>query len=601
MRRRRDADAACSEDLPSCPSGTDGHNGGMYLRPIYRDKDGKRHAYWALMESVRTARGPRSRVVAYLGALPEAQKAGVACAARGGTGSGQEDLFHEAPAWVEVDPSRVRVERLRAFGGPWLGRELLRQAGLDAFLEENLEPGRETVSWAVMAQVLVLCRLLEPSSELHIAEHLYRHSALEDLLGVPAARVNDDRLYRALDRLLPHKAALEAHLKKRLGELFDLKYDLLLYDVTSTYFEGEAQANALAQRGYSRDGRSDCKQVCIGLVVSRDGMPLGYEVFAGNRHDSTTFEEIVTAMEARYGRADRIWVVDRGMVSEDHLEFLREGGRRYLVGTPKSQLKRFERALLAQDWETVREGLEVKKCPSPDGRETFILCRSADRREKEKAMHERFTQRIRDGLSKIAAACARKPQNPLTIAQRVGRLMGQNTRAAGLFIPEIQTRPDGGATLTWREIQAWRTWAQLSEGCYALRTNVSDWSAEELWRTYIQLTDAEAAFRIQKSDLRLRPVWHQKEDRVLAHILVCFLTYVLWKTLAQRCRQAGLGDEPRKVLDDLQGIGLVDVVLPTKSGVEIRKRCVTEPTEHQAILLQRLGLALPQRLEIHKM
>lgn len=572
----------------------------MYLRPIYREKDGKRHAYWALMESVRTARGPRSHVVAYLGALREAEGRGVAEAAKGRRGA-QSDLFEDNASWVEVDASRVRVERLRCFGGPWLGRELLRHVGLDTFFWQTLEGGREEIPWAVMAQVLVLCRLCEPSSELYIAEHFYRQSALPDLLGVAAEKVNDDRLYRALDQLLPHKEALEAHLKERLGTLFDLEYDLLLYDVTSTYFEGEKALDPLAQRGYSRDGRPDCKQVCLGLVVSRCGMPLGYEVFAGNRHDSTTLEEIVETMERRYGRSNRIWVLDRGMVSEEHIQFLQQHGRRYLVGMPKSALKKFERELLSEDWETIREGLEVKKCPSPDGRETFILCRSADRREKEKAMHDRFAKRIREGLQKIGKACARKKQDPLTIARRVGRLMGLNSRAAGLFKVDIGPRPDGGATLTWREIEDWRAWSELSEGCYLLRSNVADWSAEDLWRTYIQLTEAEAAFRIHKSDLRIRPIWHQKPQRLQAHLLVCFLAYVLWKTLAQRCRQAGLGDEPRKVLDEIQRIRLVDVVLPTKTGIEIRKRCVTQPTEHQAILLQRLGLKLPQRLKIHKM
>lgn len=572
----------------------------MYLRPIYRDKDGKRHAYWALMKSVRTARGPRSHVVAYLGALPEAERRGVAQAAEG-CGSVQEGFFEERAAWVEVDTSRVRVERVREFGGPWLACELLRQVGLDAFFAQTIPLGREDIPWALMAQVLVMSRLCDASSELHIAEHFFRHSAMDDVLGIPADKINDDRLYRALDEVLPHKEALERHLKERLGTLFNLDYDLLLYDVTSTYFEGEANANPQAQRGYSRDGRPDCKQVCIGLVVSRCGMPLGYEVFAGNRHDSTTLEQIVESMERRYGRSNRIWVLDRGMVSETHIEFLQQHGRRYLVGTPKSALKKFEHELLSQDWERVREGLEVKKCPSPDGRETFILCRSADRREKEKAMHDRFAQRIRAGLEQIAKACARKKQDPLTIAQRIGRLKGLNSRAAGLFHVNVETRPDGGVQMTWREVDAWRAWSELSEGCYLLRSNVADWSAEDLWRTYIQLTEAEAAFRIHKSDLRIRPIWHQKPQRVQAHILVCFLAYVLWKTLAQRCRQAGLGDEPRKVFAELQQIHLVDVVLPTKSGIEIRKRCVTQPSQHQAILLQRLGFQLPQRLETHKM
>jgi transposase len=572
----------------------------MYLRPIYRDKDGKRHAYWALMKSVRTARGPRSHVVAYLGALPEAERRGVADAAES-SGSVQEDLFEERASWVEVDTSRIRVERVREFGGPWLAYELLRQVGMDTFFAETIPVGREDIPWALMTQVLVVSRVCDPSSELHIAEHFFGHSALDDVLGIPADKINDDRLYRALDEVLPYKEALEGHLKERLGTLFNLDYDLLLYDVTSTYFEGEANANPQAQRGYSRDGRPDCKQVCIGLVVSRCGMPLGYELFAGNRHDSTTLVEIVETMERRYGRSNRIWVLDRGMVSEPHIEFLQQHGRRYLVGTPKSALKKFEHELLSQDWETIREGLEVKKCPSPDGNETFILCRSADRREKEKSMHARFAQRIREGLEQIAKACTRKKQDPLTIAQRIGRLKGLNSRAAALFHVNVETRPDGGAHVTWREVEAWRAWSELSEGCYLLRSNVPDWNAEELWRTYIQLTEAEAAFRIHKSDLRIRPIWHQKPQRVQAHILVCFLAYVLWKTLAQRCRHAGLGDEPRKVFAELQHIHLVDVVLPTKSGMEIRKRCVTQPSEHQAILLQRLGFQLPQRLDIHKM
>lgn len=571
----------------------------MYLRPIYRKKDGKRHAYWALMESVRTARGPRSRVVAYLGALPEAERRGVADAAEDHRPV-QALLESRRANWVEVDTSRMRLERPRSFGGPWVAQELLRRVGLDTFFAESIGGGREEIPWALMAQVLVACRFCEPSSELHIAEHFYGRSALPDLLGISEDKINDDRLYRALDQLLPHKEALEQHLKERLGSLFGLDYDLLLYDVTSTYFEGEANANALAQRGYSRDGRPDCKQVCIGLVVSRCGMPLGYEVFAGNRHDATTMEEIVETMELRYGRSNRIWVMDRGMISDEHIAFLQRQGRRYLVGTPKSALKKFEHELLCEKWETVREGLEVKKCPSPDGRETFILCRSADRREKEKAMHERFAKRIREGLEKIAKACQQRKQDPLTIAQRVGRLKGLNSRAAGLFQVNIETRANGGATLTWREVDEWRAWSELSEGCYLLRSNVEAWDAEDLWRAYIQLTEAEAAFRIHKSDLRIRPVWHQKTERVQAHILVCFLAYVLWKTLAQLCRQGGLGDEPRKVLDEIQTIALVDVVLPTKSGVEIRKRCVTQPTEHQAILLQRLGLTLPQRLEIAK-
>lgn len=571
----------------------------MFIRPCYRVKNGKRHAYWALVESLRTDRGPRQRVVAYLGQMDEQGRLAVERAAEGnGPAQPRLDQPSEAPQWVTIDARRLRVERCLDFGGPWLGRELLKHLDLPEFLRRVLPPGQEQIPWSVMTEVLVLCRFCRPSSELYIAEHFYRDTAMADLLGVPAEKINEQRLYRALDQLLPHKQDLEIHLKNRLGELFKLEYDLLLYDVTSTYFEGLAEGNPQAQRGYSRDHRGDCKQVCIGLVVSRCGMPLGYEVFAGNRADVTTVEEIVQTMESRYGQADRIWVMDRGMVSQDNMEFLQQGGRRYIVGTPKSMLRQFEQQLLSEDWKSLRDGLEVKLCCSPNGQEVFILCRSKDRAAKEQAMHERFARRIEAGLLKIQESCQRKRQKPVTIAQRVGRLLGQNTRAAGLFQTDIVTESDGRAKLVWSKVEAWRQWAELSEGCYLLRSNVTDWSEEELWKAYIQLTEAEAAFRIDKSDLSIRPVWHQKQDRVQAHILVCFLAYVLWKTLGAMCRQAHLGDEPRRVLDELGKIRVADVVMPTSAGTTLRKRCVTRPTDHQAILLQRLGLALPSRLEM---
>ena len=567
------------------------------MRSCYRKKDGKRHAYWALVESYRTARGPRQRVVAWLGAMDEQGRLGVKrCAER--TGVQQRGLFFDPqPEWVEVDVKGVRVERSRKFGGPWLGLELLRRLELDRFLEDTLPEGREEISWPLMATVLVLGRLCDASSELHLAERFYESSALAELLSVPAEKVNEDRLYRTLDALLPHKAALEKHLKEKLGELFELDYDLLLYDVTSTYFEGQAEKNPQAQRGYSRDHRPDCKQVNIALVVSRCGMPLGYEIFAGNRNDATTLEEIVRHIEGLYGRASRIWVMDRGMAGADNVEFLREGGRRYIVGTAKNSLRKFERELLAEDWQLVHEGLEVRITPAPGGKEVFILCRSAERRVKEQAMHERFERRIEEGLGKIQTSCQKKKQKPVAIATRVGRLLGRNTRAAALFDVKVEADSSGFARLQWSKVEAWREWARLSEGCYVLRRNVTDWSPEDLWRAYIQLTEAEAAFHIHKSDLAIRPVWHQKEHRVQAHILVCFLSYVLWKALAASCRQAGLGDEPRRVFEALSEIMLVDVVLPTKSGTAIRKRCISQPNEHQQILLQRLGLKLPTALE----
>ncbi|MBP1624225.1 MAG: Transposase [Acidobacteria bacterium] len=571
----------------------------MYLRRCYREKDGKRHAYWALVESYRTTRGPRQRVVAWLGELDEQGR--LAIRKEGEEVGYQGHLFEDRkPKWIEVDLKRIAVERTRRFGAPWLGLELLRKLGLDSFIAQTVPRGREEVSWAAMAMVLVLGRLCDPSSELHLAEKGYESSAMSELLGVPTDKVNDDRLYRALDRLLPYKDAFEKYLKEKLGELFPLDYDLLLYDVTSTYFEGEATRNELAQRGYSRDHRPDCKQVNIALVVSRCGMPVGYEVFAGNRHDSKTVEQVVEHVEKIYGRANRIWVMDRGMVSEENVEYLRKEGRRYIVGTPKSQLRKYEQELLSKEWKQVHEGLQVRLCPAPDGKEVFIICRSSERQAKEQAMHERFEKRIEEGLEKIAASCSRSKQKPLVIAERVGKLMGQNTRAAGLFRVQI-TEAAGAARIEWSKLDSWREWSRLSEGCYMLRSNVTDWTPEELWRAYIQLTEAEAAFRIHKSDLQIRPVWHQRADRVQAHIFVCFLAYVLWKALGQMCHLAGLGNEPRKVFEELKEISLVDVLLPTREGITLRKQCVSRPSDHQALLLQKLQLKLPSTMGISQL
>src|SRR5229473_439226 len=574
----------------------------MYLRRCYRRKDGKRHAYWALVESYRTTRGPRQRVVAWLGVMDERGRLGVQRCAEKHTAY-QTGLFTKTePAWVEVDVKRVRVERSRKFGGPWLGRELLRRLELDRFLEQRLPNGREEIPWSAMAMILILARLCEPSSELHLAEHLYEASAMSDLLGVPEEKVNEDRLYRALDTLLPHKKALERLLKERLGELFDLDYDLLLYDITSTYFEGQAESNPQAQRGYSRDHRPDCKQVCIALVVTFDGFPLGYEVFAGNTHDSRTLQTIVATMEVRHGMLGRVWISDRGMASADNLAWLRRTGRRYIIGAPKSELKKFSSALAAADgWHTVREGVEVKLTRHPETDETVILCRSADRRAKEHAMHDKFSLRIEAALERLSAriASSKKRLDPATVNRQIGRILQQNQRAAARFSVELV--PDGcpaGFRLQVACNAAFDDWAALSEGAYLLRSNISDWSDQQLWKAYIQLTRAEAAFRIQKDQLNMRPIWHQRAERVQAHILVCFLAFVLWKSLEMWQSRAGLGDSPRTVLEELARIQSHDVVLPTATHGQIRLRCVTQPDAAQAALLDRLGLVLPKRMRL---
>lgn len=590
----------------------------MFLKRCQRRKNGKMHVYWSLVESYRTAKGSRQRVVAYLGELKPSEQNGWAQLGRHLAGEQrsrrpqlslfdppQRDAPHDdEPVLVQL--SRVRLERVRDFGDVWLAWGLWRMLGLNELLEELIEPGREDVPWHTVAAILVIARLCEPSSELHIADTWYRRTALDELLGVEIEQVHTYRLYQGLDKLLPHKEALEKHLRGRLGELFELKCDLLLYDITSTYFEGEAAGNPLAKRGYSRDSRPDRPQVCIGLVVTEEGIPLGYEVFAGNTHDSTTVQQIIDTMETKYGRLARVWVMDRGMVSEANLTYLRERGGQYIVGTPKAMLRQFEEHLTQQNWSTVQAGVEVKLVPSPAGEETFILTRSADRREKERAMHERFGERLEAGLKRLqSAAESGRLKDEATARERLGRLKEQNWRASHVFDVTIQrlSPPQGKAHLriTWQRNARFAEWAALSEGCYLLRTNLRGVDAATLWKRYIQLVEAEWAFRITKDELEIRPIWHHKEDRVKAHILVCFLAYVLWKTLAGWMQRSGLGDAPRTVLEDLAKIKSGDVVLParpTRGGAEreVHLRCVTEPDEAQRVLLHRLGLNLPRRL-----
>jgi transposase len=582
----------------------------VYLRHTTRRKDGKTHVYWRLVRSVRRGRKVVQETVAQLGDLDGNGQAQAQELARRISGSApqhdQRQLFgdREPAKALAVQLDGVRLERSRSFGAVWLGWWLWRALKLDELLSELMAGGREKVSWAEVIGILVIGRLCEPSSELHVAERWYRTTALEDLLRVSSEQIYDERLYRALDRLLPHKEAIEKHLVKRLGELFDLNYDLLLYDVTSTYFEGAADPE-IAKRGYSRDHRPDCVQVNIALVVTRDGMPLGYEIFSGNTTDVTTVQQIVVKMEERFGKANRVWVMDRGMVSAENLAWLSSTGRRYVIGTARAELKRWAKELADKtDWRQIREDVEVKICRGPEGKETFLLCRSAVRVEKEKAMHERFSKRIEEGLESLGRRIE-KSKSPLDrgeLERQIGRLLEKNSRAArrySISLSEDQSTP-AKLKLEWNTRKEWEDWSQLSEGTYLLRSNIQEWTDEELWKTYIQLSEAEAAFRIHKSDLCIRPIWHHKQGRIKAHILICFLAYALWKTLQQWQSRAGLGDSPRTILTELSRIHSADIVLPLADGSkrELRLRCVVRPEREQQLLLQRLGLTLPQRLSL---
>jgi transposase len=577
----------------------------MYLRRHDKKVDGEAYGYWSLVESVRTARGPRQRIVATIGKLPgldKEERIGWEEIRRILDGKpAQPNLFEEQeepPSWATVNINKVSVERLRHFGDVYLGLRLWNKLAFAEFCTEHMSEGREEIPWSVMASILVLARFCAPSSELKIAESWYDKTALDDLLGVPGEKINDDRLYRALDALLPHKDELCRHLQARYGELFGSTFDFLFYDITSTYFEGTTHGNPQAQRGYSRDSRPDCPQVCIGLVATKEGLPIAFEIFDGNRTDVTTAQEMVQVMEAKYGQANRVWVLDRGMVSEDNLEFLRTSGARYLVGTPRSLLKKFEQHLLDQSWEEVQPGVEVKLCPSPEGtEETFVLCRSLGRKEKENAILNRFVKRLGDKLAKLAERAEQgKIRDQQKVERQIGRLLERNRRAASLFTVTV-TKKETRLSIDIKRNEERYEWAVETGGSYILRTNWRETDPKALWSTYIQLTEVEDAFRTTKHDLGMRPIFHQKQDRTQAHILVCFLSLVLWRTLQQWMKASGLGTAPRKLLEEMRELKSLDVLLPARDKT-IRLRVVATAPRALKVLLQRMKIPLPNRPRI---
>jgi transposase len=559
------------------------------------------------VESVRTSRGPQHRTLAYLGELNGTSEAAwrrtISVFNQDGAEHQLELFVADSPSLpsgervVQVRLDGVRWERPREFGEAFLARHLWHVLGLDRLMAELMPEADEKIPWAVVSFILCAARLLSPSSELAIEEQFYPKTALDDLTGVAVEKINSDRLYRGLDQLLPHKSRIEGHLKEKVGRLFGESFDLLLYDLTSTYFEGigtEAKGKA---RGYSRDHRPDCLQIVIGLVVTKGGFPLGYEVFAGNRNDATTLGEMIEKMEALYGRASRIWVFDRGVASEENLETLRQRGGLYLVGTPRTMLRRVEAALFEKDWKQVREGIEARLVPVPDGEsDTFILCRSSERRDKEAGMHTRFQVRMEDDLERIAKSIASgRLRSRDALFQRLGRLRKECSRVARAY--RIDVVGDGETlALSWRKDDAHLEFQRRAEGTYLLRTNLSGRSEQELWRMYMQLNDAEAAFRTLKQDLSIRPIHHQLQRRIEAHVLVCFIAYAMYQTLEHLSGQHGIAMSARKVLAALAGIKSGDVILPLVDGRELRLRRVSRPDVHQAQILARLKLSLPERL-----
>jgi transposase len=579
----------------------------MFLRPHHRDKDGKRHTYWSLVETIRTADGPRQRTLCHLGELNDSAQARWLKTIDVFNDAGERHQLKLFPSEVAPPPDdaevaqvlvqRVRLERTRHLGPALLGLALWRQLRLDEFFETRVDAVPAEVPWSRVAAILAINRLCAPGSELAIEERWYPTTALDDLLHIPDGTINDSRLYRTLDQLLPHKTALERHLTARYGELFAAEFDVLLYDLTSSYVEGAAPKNPMMHRGYSRDHRPDCLQVVLAVIVNVDGFPLSYETFDGNRADVTTLETVIRMVERKYGQARRVWVFDRGIVSDANLAAIRRRGGQYLVGTRRTALRHVERALLEGSWTQVRDEVEAQLVPIPGGTETYVLCRSTARREKELAIRRRFSTRLEDRLRGLEHRVATgRLKDRAKIERILGRLQASYASVADLYEMAVRDE-DGPLRLHWRLIEDRRAWRDAREGAYLLRTNLVGQTVEELWTKYIQLTEAEAAFRALKSELAIRPVFHQLERRAKAHVLVAFLGYALWVTLKHLLHRGGTGLTPTRALALLATLQSADIILPTTDGREIRLRRVTQPTPEQQQLLDQLEITIPTHLE----
>jgi transposase len=596
----------------------------MFLRPNHRGKDGKEHTYWSLVESVRTPDGPRQRTLCHLGELNGSDHARWLRTVEVFNEQGEAQQLKLFPSHVEPpadDPqvarvliNRVRLERTRQFGACYLGLELWRRLELDRFFEQAVDDDPADVAWSRVTALLAINRLCAPGSELAIEQRWYPSTALDDLLGIEEGKINDTRLYRCLDRILPHKTKLEQHLKDRYGALFGAEFDVLLYDLTSTYVEGAAEKNPMMRRGYSRDHRPDCEQMVIALIVNSEGFPFSYETFDGNRADVSTMETILRMVERKYGKARRIWVMDRGIVSEENLAAIRKRGGQYLVGTPRSQMKQFEAELAKEDWTRVRAEVEVKKVAIPQGEETYILCRTAGRKEKEKAIRNRFSSSMEKALKALEKAIVLgrlKDRNKME--RRLGKIQARHPSVNDLYDLSLRDTAEG-VRLSWHIKEDRKSWRESREGAYLLRTNLKVETAEDLWSQYMQLTEAEASFRALKSELSIRPLFHQLEPRVKAHVMVAFLGYALWVTLKHLLKRrapivpqpsaSGVDTvqplSPMRALDLLSTLQSADIVLPTTDGREIRLRRITELTAEQKSLLQQLRLSLPDRLNFSR-
>lgn len=575
----------------------------MFLRSHKRNKDGKEHRYFSIMESRRLSSGKTmQRQVLYLGEINSSQQQSWRKSLEVFDETAERfrplSLFPDDRAMpaesadcVQVKLNEMELRNARSFGACWLGCHLWRQLELDRFWAEKLESNREDIPWHQVLQLLVVNRLIDPGSEFRLHRLWFQQSAMGELLGTEDSVAGKDRLYRCLDRLLPHKEELFLFLRRRWHEMFNARFDILLYDLTSTYLEGQAEDISKAKRGYSRDGRPDCLQLVIALVVTPDGFPLAYEVMDGNRSDKTTLREFLGKIESMYGKADRVWVMDRGIPTEAVLEEMRAAKSKvyYLVGTPRGKMRKMEQNWLDLPWRKVRDSVEVKLA-AEDG-ELYVLAKSEGRQAKEIAMRRKKLARLLRKLRAMRQSCPSRDQ----LLLRIGSAKSAAGRAFGFVEIELPAarQPVTRESFRFRVRKDKLREAEMRDGHYLLRSNLVDEDPAVLWERYMQLTQVEAAFKSMKSDLGIRPIYHQLEHRVEAHIFVAFLSYCLQVTLKNQIAAHAPGLTPRAVLDKLAGIQMLDVWLPTTDGRSLVMPRHTEPDHEQALLLHKLDLQLP--------
>ena len=576
----------------------------MHLKIHRRKKDGKEHRYFSIVESRRVShRRVVHRTVVYLGEINDSQQAAWRKTLEVFDENKQDfttlSLFPEDREIADdVDALQVKLgemqlKRPRAFGGCWLGCELWRQLQLEEFWQSQLPEGREAVPWEKVLRLLVVNRLLDPGSEFRVHRQWFDQTAMADLLGTDFAVAEKDRLYRCLDRLLEHKQALFEHLRQRWQDLFATQFDVLFYDLTSTYFEGEAEQIPKAKRGYSRDHRPDCLQVIIALVITPEGFPLAYEVLDGNTSDRTTLRSFLDRIERMYGQARRVWIMDRGIPTEALLTEMRNPARQtfYLVGTPKGRVNQHEKKWLDLPWQQIREAVQVKLYEHEG--ELYVLAKSEGRQAKENAMRRKRLARL---LRKLRAMRRSLPKrDPLLL--RIGAAKKEAGRAFGfvtLRVPQTEEEVTG-QTFTFAVHKEKLRKAERRDGHYLLRSNLTAEDPAVLWERYVQLTHIEAAFKAMKSELGLRPIYHQLGHRVEAHILVAFLAYCLLVTLKNRLQALAPGLTPKAVLDTLASMQMLDVTFPTTDGRRLVMPRYTQPTPEQKLLLHQLQLTLPDQ------